>query len=88
MQVVRVFTGSDDQSHFEDIDIPFPREDSGGGYPDSSKVVVLSFVKSTAIMTWISTPHRADNLWSICSDLSILPWAMVPCADLALVKSY
>ena len=30
MQVVRVFTGSDDQSHFEDIDIAVPNGSVGG----------------------------------------------------------
>ena len=58
MKVVRVYTGDDNQSHFEDIDLPFAPDGPGELTPPLSTNLVFSRRAPGGVQDWHCAPRR------------------------------
>ena len=61
MQVVRIYTGDDDESHFEELDLPYEQMETSEGRLLKTPRTSTSADTSQAVSS-IGIPLRADNM--------------------------
>ena len=58
MKVTRIYTGPDNESHFEDLEIPFRGTSPDRRRSESLKAVEITFTESNSTMDWHPAPCR------------------------------
>ena len=59
MKIVRIYTGSDEKSHFEDIDLPFATAGESETTPlQDTKAVRFNYYQPGYLLEWHCAPQR------------------------------